>query len=196
MCPSAILPLWTHVGFTRQACNYHFEYENSTETTGIATIFFSTYLQTSSKNYFHFLLVNHQRRFKSERNDRRFSPLAYHHAGRTAKPGKPAQRMPSQVELERSKRPFSLKRARRLSKKQPLVGAHQDPLGGPVHSLGEAELQCRHKEAGRWRTTEMSPGPSGASERRRARHAIPSPTVNVGTQSKALKHIICAHTGY
>lgn len=55
---------------------------------------------------FTFLLVNHQLLFESETNDRRSSPLAHHHVGRTAKPGSLTNARPRQAGGE-LKRPSS-----------------------------------------------------------------------------------------
>lgn len=49
------------------------------------------------KTIFTFLLVNHQLLFESKTNDRRFSPLAHHHVGRTAKPGSLMNARPRQA---------------------------------------------------------------------------------------------------
>lgn len=109
---------------------------------------FSICLQTSSKGYFYFLLVNHQLLFESKTNDRRFSPLARHHAGRTAKPGCLTNARPRQAGGKW--KTLLLKRARQLSKKQPLASAHQAGAGArPFPRRSGASGRPRHLRWGR-----------------------------------------------
>lgn len=79
--------------------------------------------------------------------------------------------------------------------KAPAISERSSSGGGTGGGTGgPGGAAAPRREAGR--AAEMSPGPSGASERSRAARprprSIPSPTVTAGTQLSPFKHIICA----
>lgn len=148
---------------------------------------------------FFFLLVSRQLLFESETNDRRSSPLANHHCGQESKVRQP-DKCPAKASWRGVKETL-LKRARRLSKNQPLASAHQERAGAcpfPWRGRASGRPQCLRGDEGGWVgvARETSPrtqwcfradssGPSQA-------YSIPSPTVTPGTRLSPFKHIICA----
>lgn len=106
--------------------------------------------------------------------------------------------MPGQGKLEGSKKTLFLKRARQLSKKQPLVSAHQ--AGGracpfPRWNGANGRPQCLYgrREAEDYRDEPWTQWCFRAESSRTSQaHSIPSPTVTAGTQFSPFKHIICA----
>lgn len=142
-----------------------------------ATATLSPYASRHHQDYFYFLLVNHQLLFESKTNDRRLSPLAHHHVGRTAKPGSLTNAQPRRAGGKWKDTPQT---GPSPFKEAAISERSSSGEQGPVHSPGGAEqaagatMLLRRGGGRRRRTTERSPGPSGVSEQSQAarpRHA-------------------------
>ena len=168
----------------------------SAENVAVATL--SPYASRHhQKTIFTFLLVNRQLLFESKTNDRRFSPLAHHHVGRTAKPGKPDE-CPAKASWREVKDtpqtgPSAFKEAAISERSSSGSRGPSIPLVKRSKRQATMILRGGGREAEGYRDEPWTQWCFRAESSRTSQaHSIPSPTVTAGTQFSPFKHIICA----